>query len=474
MTGNVTFTLVLHYNCNKPCGLFVIQQNSSIIPEILPMNLHKILFKWVLTILFFIPFLSKAQSNNAPKSLPDSSHNNFALKVFLDCGYCDMDYLRTELTYIDYVRDRMEAQVDIVVSSLQTGSRGTEYTFVFLGQREFRGQNDTLRYDVTSFSTDDITRKGLVQTVKLGLIRYIAKTAYASKMCISCPIDTNIKAQPLQLKDKWRGWVFTCGGLGNFNGQQLTGTANINGILQATKVTEDWKVSMGVNIGYNYGYYTITTDSTIRSVSQSANFNCLYVKSINEHFSWGINASYNNSTFNNILTQERVEPGIEYSIFPYSQATHKVFRLLYYVFGENTQYYDTTIYGKVHTMYLGQELLASINYKEPWGSLFLSLDGSNYFYDFSKNNLTFSAGFSLNLFEGFTVAFGGYASLVNNEIFLPAAGATEAEILLSTKALPTPYQYSAFVGIKYSFGSIYNNIVNPRFSPNGYNVNFGF
>jgi len=125
-------------------------------------------------------------------------------------------------------------------------------------------------------------------------------------------------------------------------------------------------------------------------------------------------------------------------------------------------------------LYFGQELLASINYKEPWGSLFLSLDGSNYFYDFSKNNLTLSTGFSLNLFEGFTLAVGGNASLVNNEIFLPAAGATEAQILLSTKALPTPYSYYVFVGVKYSFGSIYNNIVNPRFSPNGYNLNFSF
>jgi hypothetical protein len=431
-------------------------------------------FKWVFMILFFIPFLSMAQDNTAPKPVADTIKNDFALKVFLDCSYCDMDYLRTELNYIDYVRDRMEAQVDIVVSSLQTGSKGTEYTFVFIGQKEFKGKNDTLTYDATSFATDDMNRKGLVQTVKLGLISYIARTSYACKMLVSCPVDTNRKPTALNVKDKWRGWVFTCGGFGNFNGQQLTGTTNINGVLQATKVTADWKVSMGANIGYNYGYYTITTDSTIRSVSRSSSFNGLYVKSINEHFSWGLNGTFNSSTFNNINTQEKFEPGIEYSIFPYSQATHKTLRLLYYLYVENTQYEDTTIYGKVHTLYLGQELLASINYKEPWGSLFMSLDGTNYFYDWSKNNLTFSTGFSLNLFEGFTLALGGYASLVNNEIFLPAAGATEAQILLNTKALPTPYQYYVFVGVKYSFGSIYNNIVNPRFSPNGYNLNFGF
>ncbi len=411
------------------------------------------------------------------QSKKDSNNNGYALKVFLDCNYCDMDYLRTELTFIDYVRDRMEAHVDIIVSSLQTGSGGTEYTFVFKGQKEFRGQNDTIRYNATSFATDDLTRKGIAQTLKLGLARYIAKTPYASKLNITFIRDTAHISDQVNVNpalDKWKSWVFTCGGYGNFNGQQLTGTTNVNGILQATKVTPDWKLSMAVNIGYNYGYYIISPDSTIKSISQSTTFTGLYVNSITEHFSWGINMDVNNNTFNNTALQERLQPGIEYSIFPYSEATHKLFRLLYYFTFENSRYEDTTIFNKIHTFYLGEELLASINFKEPWGSLFLSLDGSHYFYDFSKNNLTFSTGFSLNLFEGFTLAVGGSASIVNNEIYLPADGATEAQILLSTKALPTPYQYYVFVGIKYSFGSIYNNIVNPRFSPNGYSLNFGF
>ena len=438
------------------------------------MYLNKIVFKWVLIIPLLISLSCYGKNTTSPKQLADSTGNSFALKVFLDCSSCDMDYLRTELTYIDYVRDRMEAQVDIIVSSLQTGSRGTEYTFVFKGQREFNGKNDTLRYAATSFATDDLTRKGIVQTIKLGLTSYIAKTAYAGKLNISYLVDTNKKNEPLQIKDKWRSWVFTTGAFGNFNGQLLTGTTYINGVFEATKVTADWKVSLAANIGYNYGYYIISTDSTIKSISRSTGFSGLYVKSMNEHFSWGVDANVNSSTFNNLTLQEKLEPGIEYSIFPYSQATHKLLRLLYSLYAENSQYEDITIYGKTHTLYLGEELLASINYKQPWGSLFMSLDGSNYFYDFSKNNLTFSTGFSLNLFEGFTLAVGGNASLVNNEIFLPATGATEAQILLSTKALPTPYSYYVFVGIKYSFGSIYNNIVNPRFSPNGYNLNFSF
>ena len=41
--------------------------------------------------------------------------------------------------------------------------------------------------------------------------------------------------------------------------------------------------------------------------------------------------------------------------------------------------------------------------------------------------------------------------------------ATPEEILLERRALLTNYRYGAFVGISYTFGSIFNSVVNPRF-----------
>jgi hypothetical protein len=39
--------------------------------------------------------------------------------------------------------------------------------------------------------------------------------------------------------------------------------------------------------------------------------------------------------------------------------------------------------------------------------------------------------------------------------------------LLRRKQLETSYNYYAYVGISYSFGSIFNNAVNPRFGSSG-------
>ncbi|MEP6508918.1 MAG: hypothetical protein ABJC63_11885, partial [Gemmatimonadales bacterium] len=46
------------------------------------------------------------------------------LRVFLDChtSGCDFDYLRTEIPYVDYVRDRSDASLHVLVTTQSTGS----------------------------------------------------------------------------------------------------------------------------------------------------------------------------------------------------------------------------------------------------------------------------------------------------------------------------------------------------------------
>ena len=59
-----------------------------------------------------------------------------ALRVFLDCGRCDQDFMRTEITFVDFVRDRHDAQVHVLVTMQATGG-GTEYSMAFIGLEYF-------------------------------------------------------------------------------------------------------------------------------------------------------------------------------------------------------------------------------------------------------------------------------------------------------------------------------------------------
>ena len=101
---------------------------------------------------------------------------NNALKVFIDCQTCDMNYIRIQMPYVNYVRDTREAQVYLLVTRQSTGSGGGNYTIFYSGQQEFAGMKDTLAYSSNPDATTDVTRTGLTNTMALGLMRYVAKT----------------------------------------------------------------------------------------------------------------------------------------------------------------------------------------------------------------------------------------------------------------------------------------------------------
>ena len=67
------------------------------------------------------------------------------LKVYIDCnGYCPMQYVKTEINFIDFVPDRFLANIFIQVTSQSTGADGEEVKMFISGQENFKGKEDTL------------------------------------------------------------------------------------------------------------------------------------------------------------------------------------------------------------------------------------------------------------------------------------------------------------------------------------------
>lgn len=67
----------------------------------------------------------------AQNSISDSlGTRQFAPRIFMDCTFCDMDYVRTEIPFVNYVRDRKEAQVHVLVTRRRTGSGGGNRIFI--------------------------------------------------------------------------------------------------------------------------------------------------------------------------------------------------------------------------------------------------------------------------------------------------------------------------------------------------------
>jgi len=385
-----------------------------------------------------------------------------APKIFVDCDFCDIDHIRREITFVNYVWDRREADVHILVTLLRTGSGGWEYTLTFIGQKEFDGMNNTLKYYTSQDATKDEARQGLVEIIKKGLMPYVANTPISERVSISFKEEV----KPTAVEDKWNFWVFSASLRGFFDAEKSSEYNSINGSFSANRTTEEWKINTSISSSYNESNFEFE-DETLSSSSKSRRFSGLIVKSLSEHWSIGGYLSAVYSTYSNIDLRISPAPAIEYNVFPYSQSTRRQLRFLYRLNYSYNDYIEETMYGKSTESLWQQSLSATLELKERWGEVSTTLRGSHYFHDWSKNSLTIFSEFSIRIIKGLRLSlFGSYAA-IHDQLALPSAGATPEEILLRRRELATTYRYFFSVGFSYSFGSIFSNVVNPRFGGGG-------
>ena len=392
-----------------------------------------------------------------------------ALRVFVDCNtFCDFDFFRQEIAFVNYVRDRQVAQVHVLITGRETGGGGTEFTLKYIGQRGFAGADDELLYVSRPTDTDDEVRQGLTHVLKLGLIRYVARLPMARDLKISYEAS-EAAPEERQTHDPWNFWVFEAGISGFFEGQSSTRSRFLNGSFSANRTTERWKHSLfvsGNGSRESFEFSDSTEPDGIATVtSRSSRYHAegLVVRSLSPHWSAGLNGSVRASTFENLDLLYRLAPAIEYDIYPYSESTRRQLTLLYQVGYQYADYQETTIFGKDREGKFNQSLTASLDVTQPWGNAHAALEAFTYLGDFSKNSVQVFAGLEFRVFRGLELDVFASYERVRDQLNLPATGATPEEVLLELKELQTSYEYELSIGLSYTFGSIYNNVVNPRF-----------
>jgi hypothetical protein len=396
------------------------------------------------------------------------------LKVFLECtqGWlCDMDYVKTEMTMVDFVRDRVGSDVHVMVNTQSSSSGGVQATLYFLGQGRFNNQTDTLKYFNDPTSTEDQQRKKMVQYLKLGLTRYIAKTKVADQLNIGytgAPASGNTATTPQV--DKWNYWVFSLGSSASLNGDQNYRSHSIYGNFSADRETEEWKINAGVYLNNSVDVYVQdSTESRYERESYDAELDV--AKAINSHWSSGLSAGYESSLYSNIQAGYRLQGKLEYSVFPYSKFNTQRIVFQYRIGPSYSDYYDTTIYLKTKEWQFAQSINAIGSFTKPWGSVNLGIFFSNYFSDFKKNALSFNGAVSWKIAKGLQFALWGNYGLIHNQITLAKGNVPIDQILVRNRQLESSYNYNLGVGFSYRFGSIMNSIVNPRFKGLNYSIN---
>ncbi|HSA94408.1 MAG TPA: hypothetical protein VLJ16_00050, partial [Acidobacteriota bacterium] len=104
---------------------------------------------------------------------------------------------------------------------------------------------------------------------------------------------------------------------------------------------------------------------------------------------------------------------------------------------------------------------------EKFGTISVSAEGSHYFHDLSFWRVNTFGIINLRLYKGLSVyVLGGY-SWIHDQIYLLGRAPTYEEQLLRLRELPMNSNYFAAIGFQFQFGSIFTNVINPRFGSSG-------
>lgn len=387
---------------------------------------------------------------------------NNRLKVYLDCNNCFGNYIREEVDMVEYVRDPAEADVHIIISRSDTGSGGTERAVALIGIGRFKGVDFKSRAVSQSGDTEDTQRQRLATAITIGLLNYLSSDGIKGGLTV----EVEQTAQPGQAgpsTDPWNFWVMSLQGSVAMSGEESSRELDLEAQFGADRITDEWKITMGLEIEHSREDFDLDEDEPLRAVREQRDFDALVARSLSDHWSVGGRTSLDSSTFDNIAIRTFAGPAIEYNLFPYSQYTRRQLRLGYAIGPYYTRYREETLLFTMSDRMAQQQASVALDQREPWGSIQAEIEYSTFLPDVSLYRIQLEGDVNVRLARGLSLSIEGSTSRIRDQISLPRRGVTEEEVLLRLRRLRSGYDYDLQIGLTYTFGSIFNTIVNPRF-----------
>ena len=384
------------------------------------------------------------------------------LRVFLDCD-CFQDYLRDEIRFVDFVRQPQDADVHLLSNTTSTGGGGQETVLRFVGRGRFAGHDEELKAISLSGDTESTRRDLILRTAEVGLLAFIAREGLPTGVSIDVGgrRDEGDARQPAD--DPWKAWVFSIRGSADFNIEETQRDRSWDINAGADRITEAWKITIGVGFNKEVEEFDLDEDEPLKAVRHERSGDWFIAKSLGPHWSVGLDGRVETSTFGNTKFAWQTAPAVEFSVFPYSEYARRQFRFMYAAGVAHARYNEITLFDKFEETHPVHEAEISFERQEPWGSMDFNFDFNQFLHDLSKYRLEAGAELSWRITRGLSFDVEGSASRVRDQLSLPRRDATQEEVLLRLRELQSAYEIRFDIGFTYSFGALYNNVVNPRF-----------
>jgi hypothetical protein len=390
-----------------------------------------------------------------------------ALNLYLDCGSCDIEYFKTEFTSVNYVTDRASADVHLLVTQLQTGTAGVEYTLQFIGMKKYSAMRDTISFTVGAYATQDEIRSTMLKYVQLGLVPFLIKTPAKELMMLFID-EGDLGFAPELETDKWNDWIFEIRTGGGLSHSKSLKSYHASGNFNVYKITPEIKIESYNSFSFSEQKYQLYDGDTLiySSLASQQHWGSsnLFVKSLGDHAGFGLYGGYIKDNFYNLDHNVSVGPAFEYNIYPYDEASTKQFRFSYMPYYEYSNYIDSTIYNKLVDHRFIQNFKIMATYINPAYTIDGSVSATSSLTDLSQHGIDVLINFGKS-FKERRVFFNVYASFsyVNDQVGLKKETGSMEDLLLGQCEFESDYNYNFGFSISFRFGSKNENTVNPRF-----------
>ena len=388
--------------------------------------------------------------------------------VFFDCSgpRCNFDYYRTEIDWVNWVRVPDAADVHVIITSLGTGSGGREFRFDYIGHGPYEGYESAVRYQ--SFSTDTGREQldGVAHALGVGLASFASSAGFRDIVTLVSAEPRDITGERVvsrsEVEDRWDLWVFRINGSGEFDGESTRKRVQSSGSFSISRVTPTWKVRTNIRGSYNRLNVDLDEDD-FSDTRVDWNFNQTAVYALADHWSTGMQLQSARTTRYNQRVRVELTPVIEYSFFPYEEATRRSLTASYRIGAAYREYFETTTFGEDEETRAEHSFEIDFSQRQDWGDAGVTLQGSQFLHDTSLYNISLRGDIDYRVVRGFSINARGNIRRVEDQIYLSARGVTDEEALLALRLRATSYDYNLRLGFSFQFGSLFNNVVNNRF-----------
>ena len=403
----------------------------------------------------FVSFFTFAQKTDSTAYSPTK------LKLFFECTDCDHAYYMNQLPFVDFVRDVKDADLHVYITKQKNASEGFRYFLNFLGRNTFADINYKLQTDSPDSESRLKRNDRILRTLKMGLTPYVSRTDVSDRIILTC--NKSIKIKDPTIKDPWNFWVFVIDLGGNLEAEESNYNYKVRGKLSCNQITEIWKHRFVFDYAYENETYDYRTASIKQSIQKSYTLHSRSVYAITKHWSAQYSAAIKQDTYYNYGFYWDFGPGIEYNFFPWDMSDKKIVAVNYQFKARYYDYIQQTVNDLTEDLIWNQFVVMRLILRQPWGDIESEAKYSTYLSEWNQYNLSIKTQLSVKVARGLSVFFNTEGALINDQHYLPKSSSSLTERLLQVRKEKTPFELSGDIGLRYSFGSIYNSVVNHRF-----------